>query len=442
MQSVGLVFLCRALSDAPSVTYQELVGTRQYKYDRLSVDDAGNQTALVPNEANQWLFQPLGVDAKPEWSEWPRIDQVFLEWGAGVKTNRDGLAVGFSSNEVESQIRDFADLKRTDAEVEGKYSFKSNYQWKTEVVRKKFAREGFVDALVEPYAHRPFDVRFVYWHPSIVFNMRGDKMECFRSAKPPVALLFARNTTKPSYTNFFVTRSITDIHCLETMNVAPLFAGAKGRRGENVLDLAAAPLLNLDKAFCRALSRRLGLPEAAQSDASIGLSAEDIFQYVYAVFYSPGYRARYAEFLKLDFPRLPLAGSMGLFRRLSRLGDELVALHLLESTKLNYSISEYVGGRAPEVERVSWSSNTVWLDKAHTTGFRGVREEVWNFYIGGYQVCEKWLKDRKGRMLSKADIAHYQKVIVALSETIRLMKEIDDVIEQHGGWPNAFRSNS
>ena len=82
----------------------------------------------MPNEANQWLFQPLGVDAKPEWSEWPRIDQVFLEWGAGVKTNRDGLAVGFSSNEVESQIRDFADLKRTDAEVEGKYSFKSNYQ--------------------------------------------------------------------------------------------------------------------------------------------------------------------------------------------------------------------------------------------------------------------------------------------------------------------------
>ena len=81
----------------------------------------------------------------------------------------------------------------------------------------------------------------------------------------------------------------------------------------------------------------------------------------------------------------------------------------------------------------------MWVDKAQTTGFRGVREDVWNFHIGGYQVCEKWLKDRKGRVLSKDDIAHYHKIVVALSETIRLMGEIDAVIEQHGGWPGAFQ---
>jgi hypothetical protein len=97
-----------------------------------------------------------------------------------------------------------------------------------------------------------------------------------------------------------------------------------------------------------------------------------------------------------------------------------------------------VGCRNPEVEKVSWSKNTVWVDKAQTTGFKGVREAVWNFHIGGYQVCEKWLKDRKGRTLSKDDIAHYQKVVVALSETIRLMADIDKVIARHGGWPNAF----
>jgi len=99
-----------------------------------------------------------------------------------------------------------------------------------------------------------------------------------------------------------------------------------------------------------------------------------------------------------------------------------------------------VGGRAPKIEKVSWSRDTVWLDKAQTTGFKGVREEVWSFHIGGYQVCEKWLKDRKGRTLSKDDIDHYQKIVVALSETIRLMKEIDEVIEQHGGWPGAFQT--
>jgi len=93
------------------------------------------------------------------------------------------------------------------------------------------------------------------------------------------------------------------------------------------------------------------------------------------------------------------------------------------------------------VEKVSYSGETVWIDKAQTTGFKSVPENVWNFHIGGYQVCEKWLKDRKGRKLTKDDIGHYQKIVVALNETIRLMGEIDKVINQHGGWPNAFLSS-
>lgn len=133
-----------------------------------------------------------------------------------------------------------------------------------------------------------------------------------------------------------------------------------------------------------------------------------------------------------------MTGNLELFRALARLGGELTALHLLESPRLAQPITEFIGGRNPEVEKVSWSRDTVWVDKAQTTGFRGVREPVWNFHIGGYQVCEKWLKDRKGRALTKDDLAHYQKIVVALSETIRLMSEIDKVIEEHGGWPGAF----
>jgi len=165
---------------------------------------------------------------------------------------------------------------------------------------------------------------------------------------------------------------------------------------------------------------------------------EDIFNYIYAVFHSPGYRSRYAEFLKIDFPRLPLTKNFELFGTLAKLGGELVALHLLESPQLAKPTTTLIGGRTPEVEKASWSNNTVWLDKKQTVGFKGVREEVWNFHVGGYQVCEKWLKDRKGRRLSADDIAHYQKIVVALSETIRLMEEIDKVIETHGGWPGAF----
>ena len=171
-----------------------------------------------------------------------------------------------------------------------------------------------------------------------------------------------------------------------------------------------------------------------------GPTPEDIFHYTYAASHSPGYRSRYAEFLKIDFPRLLLIGNLELFRALARLGGELTALHLLESPKLDQSITEFIGGRNPEVEKISWSKNTVWVDKAQTTGFQGVREDVWNFHIGGYQVCEKWLKDRKGRTLSLDDLTHYHKIVVALTETIRLMQEIDDVIAQHGGWPGAFHS--
>jgi hypothetical protein len=168
------------------------------------------------------------------------------------------------------------------------------------------------------------------------------------------------------------------------------------------------------------------------------LAPESIFHYIYAVFHSPTYRTRYAEFLKIDFPRLPLPGSLPLFTSLAKLGGELVALHLLESPRVDDFITDYTDQRAPEIEKVTYTDGTVWIDKAQTIGFAGVPEAVWNFHVGGYQVCEKWLKDRKGRKLLAEDVRHYQRVVVALSETICIMKEIDLVIEKYGGWPKAF----
>lgn len=211
---------------------------------------------------------------------------------------------------------------------------------------------------------------------------------------------------------------------------------------------------NFTDTFLKILATTLQLPQKAYGLPS-GLAPEDIFHYIYAVFYSPGYRTRYAEFLKIDFPHLPLTGSIELFKGLAKLGAELVALHLMESPKVKKPITKFVGPKDligatdPTVEKASYSDETVWLDKAKTIGFEGVSEELWNFHIGGYQVCEKWLKDRQakggknprpGRVLTKEDRDHYQGIIVALSETIRLMAEIDQVIDQYGGWPNAFKT--
>ena len=153
-----------------------------------------------------------------------------------------------------------------------------------------------------------------------------------------------------------------------------------------------------------------------------------------------------------------MASGMAFFRALAKIGGELTALHLLESPKLKKPITKFIG-KNPVVSKVGWTPDdggTVWLDgkgtaknfQPGTSGFRPVPEDVWNFHIGGYQVCEKWLKDRgpkkgkPGRTLSKDDIAHYHKIVIALTETIRIMGEIDEVIEQHGGWPDAFQTQA
>ncbi len=159
---------------------------------------------------------------------------------------------------------------------------------------------------------------------------------------------------------------------------------------------------------------------------------EFIFYYIYAILHSPTYRDRYAEFLKIDFPRIPLTSNDELFRQLADYGEQLVQLHLMTSSKLDNSIAEFVEGEGDRTVNIgsaktAYSKGTVKLNKKGDL-FTGVPEEVWNFYVGGYQVCHKWLKDRKGRTLSDEDILHYQKVVVALKETIELMNQIDNVI--------------
>ena len=157
-----------------------------------------------------------------------------------------------------------------------------------------------------------------------------------------------------------------------------------------------------------------------------------MFYYAYAVFHAPTYRSRYAEFLKIDFPRLPLTSDKDLFFALAAKGKELVELHLLKAPKVDDYITSYPMVGDNKVEKVAFATGNVWINAQQYFG--NVPDAVWNFKVGGYQVCEKWLKDRKGRVLSGDDITHYQRVVVALKETIRLMEEIDETIP---GWPIA-----
>ena len=312
--------------------------------------------------------------------------------------------------------------------------------WTVDLAKKDVRGQGKVIRV----QYRPFDYRFTYFtgnSKGFLAYPRRDVSE--RILAGSVALVTMRQISGVTdECEVFVTRvPMTDRSLASTLGTPYLFPLTSMTQGKDLL-LAGGDPPNFSQQFLGVMRARLGKGKQLHPRA--------VLDYMYGVFHSPTYRHRYSELLKIDFPRLPLPGSLDLFRVLARLGGELVALHLMESPKLDHFITTYTGSKNPEVVRVGWSDNTVWLDAAATKkgqpatpgtiGFRGVPEAVWNLHIGGYQVCEKWLKDRKGRTLSADDIAHYQKIVVALNETIRLMKEIDEVIEAHGGWPGAFQT--
>jgi hypothetical protein len=353
-------------------------------------------------------------------------------WATGLASQQDDLAVSFSRAAVGEKMAALA-ASRSFKELQQDYRLCTTDQWHYADAREFAGGEGWRQ-YVGQVAYRPFDRRWTVLHKHVLTILRRQVMSQLTGGDE-------RNLGLVS------SRAVNDLvfaHCfVATEPVDKIFISSKTSTNAYVFPLffKSADLYgserraNFSPKFLAALAEALGLAAQEQHSIPIGLTPEDIFHYFYAVLHSPQYRRRYAEFLKIDFPRLPLTRSLELFRELACLGGELVALHLLESPRLEKPMTEYVGGRSPEVERVSWSGNAVWIDTGRTTGFRGVAEGVWNFHIGGYQVCEKWLKDRKGRTLSADDRTHYQRIVVALHETTHLMADIDRVIEKHGGWP-------
>ena len=141
--------------------------------------------------------------------------------------------------------------------------------------------------------------------------------------------------------------------------------------------------------------------------------------------HSPSYREKYKEFLKIDFPRVPYPKDQQTFRQLVALGSELRALHLLESPTVDQRLTSYPVSGDNIVGKLNYQDGKVHINE--TQYFDGVPSAAWEFYIGGYQPAQKWLKDRKGRELSFEDVRHYQRIIVALTQTERIMGEIDRV---------------
>ncbi len=408
----------------------DLWGSRAEKYQKL-----GNRTAQMDNQIvihpgpDFWVFRAEDKRLREEYQVFPKLSDLMPVNSTGIKTHRDHFALAFDLNVLRERIIKFRDTSISDKEIQKCFDLTDTDAWRLSAKRKSLAAKKDWEAFIAITTHRPFDSKWIYYHPDIIELPRTEVMQnLLPRGNGNLAICFPRNLRESWKYHAFVTRDIVhkdSLSTLDTCYAAPLFIFPKTE-----FNFSHDSEPNLSKT-AREWLRLLGLD---------GNNLQQLISYFYAILFSPSYSNRYAEFLKIDFPRLPLTSNLNLFCALAKLGGELVALHLMESPKLTKHITKWIGGKNQEVEKVTYSNDTIWIDKAQSDGFRGVPENVWNFHIGGYQVCEKWLKDRKGRTLSEVDIIHYQKIIVALSETIRIMAEIDKVIEKHGGWPGAFKT--
>jgi hypothetical protein len=417
--------------------------------------------AWAPVEAKppHFFFVPKNFSTEADYNNGFRIQEAFVVWQNGLKTDRDELFYDLEKTDLEERIKVFFS-KDYDTGFKERYRVKASSSFDIE---KRRDQTRFDSNRIYSCLYRPLDIRWLYYDPKLTSRPAEHVMR--HMTVPNRALVTGRQGQVMGDTEWDLiacSPGLVDTNLFYRGGniVLPLYLTDEGlllspAYGQNSGKSFAETLRhNFSRGFLQELARRLGTAQENLNDLFQSLTPEDIFHYTYAVFNSPGYRNRYAEFLKIDFPRLPLTGSLDLFRALAQLGGELVALQLLESPLIDTPITTYTGPPHPEVKRVGWANNAVWLDapptprgataapRPGTIGFRGVPEDVWNFHIGGYQVCDKWLKDRKGRTLSQEDIAHYQKIVVALNDTIRLMSEIDEVIDQHGGWPDAFVTTS
>lgn len=383
------------------------------------------------------LFTVNNTDSLPEYESGWKITEIFPINSTGMKTHRDSFAISFDKTSLTKKIMDFRNLEISDVEIQTTYGLSDTRDWKLHERRISLnVNTNWQNDLVKCLA-RPFDIRFTFFNPDIVELPRNEVMKNLVGFDN-IGLCTNRQVNS-QFRHVICTKNVIDDCTLsgetrERTYLFPLYIYTTNEDTRATLfeqkETTREP--NISNNFIRDISGKLKMQFISDGNGDLHntFGPEDVFYYAYAVFHSPTYRTRYAEFLKIDFPRLPLTSDKTLFAALVAIGKQLVDFHLLRTPKVDDFITSYPVKGNNLVEKVRFNNGNVWINP--TQYFGGVPEEVWNFRVGGYQVCDKWLKDRKGRVLSGEEIHHYQRVVVSLHETIRVMKEIDDVIP---GWP-------
>ncbi len=388
------------------VFHADLYGKRAAKFDFLNNNNLTNiKWDELQYSEPYFFFVPKDFSSIKDYEKGFKIDELFTIGTSGAESAKDGFIIKYTAKEVES-LKDFIQ-SHSEREISEKYNLKIS---KAQQVKQDI--ENTISDNTE-MLYRPFDIRItlfspnsggLWWRPryKVMKNMLGNNL----------GLIAKRGFTEEESAVCFCSNKVIDRRAWSR----PGMQGAEQLFPLYLIHEDGTKTPNLNQEIAENIEEIAG-----------EVIPEDIFDYIYAVLHSPNYRVKYKEFLKIDFPRIPYPSNKKTFLKLVSFGKDLRLLHLLESPKINNFITTYSESGSDTVEKIEFKDGNVYINENQYFG--SVPEVAWNFWIGGYQPAQKWLKDRKGKTLTNEDIEHYQKMIVALVETDKVMKEIDKVIE-------------
>ncbi len=404
-QGVAITLLVKKASIQKGVFHSDLWGRQLGKYKTLSEADRTIIATSLSPDAPTWLLRPQDSEAARVYRELWSIPAIFGRNGdpaPGIVTTHDEFAISFTPEAAQAKVQS---LLATKGEAEARSLFRlcSTNQWSYQRAIEELPKIDLKKAST-PILYRPFDRRWTIWDRNVAVHRRERVMTAMLGNN--LALITHRLTKDDP--GAFVSDTPTAHKAGTRYDISYVFPLLLSDGSEN-----------LSPEFRDLVDTRY----------DHHYSPEEILGYIYAVLHAPTYRRRYAEFLRLDFPRIPFPESADQFKALSRLGWALVQAHLLRDLPKR-GLADYHGKGDHTVEHVRWSAEDERISINQTQSFAPVPEPVWNFHIGGYQVIDKYLKSRKGRTLSLDEINHVGRIADALAFTIEQMDRIDAAYQQ------------
>jgi predicted helicase len=405
-------------SELGKVFHFEIYGKREDKYTFLSEKCLSeiDFTALENVEPN-YFFQEKNWKIGFVYNQFLSLNELFVKSTIGLQSHRDELVISFNKNELSDRFKKIFTSENIN-DILKKFNVKESPNWSLNQAITK--SKEFDKSEIKKLCYRAFDDRYIYYNDNFVDRTRRSVGK--EISENNFAINFPK-IVKVDWNHALITRSIPTAISMDINGTyfAPLYCYPINKMFEST---ERTP--NLNAAVVNQIALIMGLVFTNEKEITENTFAPiDILDYIYAVLHSPTYREKYKEFLKIDFPRVPFPKDKDTFWQLVKLGGEIRQIHLLESPTVEKYITQYPVDGNNEVVKTRYQDGKVYINE--TQYFDNVPQIAWDFYIGGYQPAQKWLKDRKERKLQFDDILHYQKIIVALSETNRLMKEIDKI---------------